>query len=176
MTKWIAVAAALALVTSCARKRSDEQVDTTDQPPRTWPNSAKSGSGSNGSAGSAGSGSATAEPPGSNAAPMTGSAGSAGPGGPSAPSTGSAGTGSGSGTTADLKPGELPAECNDFTAAMHKLAICASIPKVTRDALTVTYDEARKSWATMTPESKATIAKACKAGADSVNGSTTNCK
>nr|HEX4319102.1 hypothetical protein [Kofleriaceae bacterium] len=173
MTKWIAVAAALALVTSCARKRSEEQVDTTDQPPRKWPNSGWNGSGSNGSAGSAGSGSATAEAPGSNAAPMTGSAGpgSAGPGGPS---TGSAGTGSAA--KADLKPGELPAECTDFTAAMHKLATCASIPKVTRDALTVTYDEAQKSWATMTPESKATIAKACKAGADSVNGSTSSCK
>ena len=80
------------------------------------------------------------------------------------------------GSAAPLKPGELPAECNDYSAAMQKLAACTSIPQTTRDALKQTYAEASKSWATMTPESKATIAKACKGGADGVQAAVAGCK
>jgi hypothetical protein len=75
-----------------------------------------------------------------------------------------------------LKPGELPAECNEYSAAMEKLTSCTSIPPTVRDALKQSYDGAQKLWATMTPESKAMIAKACKGGADSVAAATTGCK
>src|SRR5580704_1182996 len=60
------------------------------------------------------------------------------PTGSAAPSTPPAG-GSGEAKPAEAKPGELPAECTEYTAAMDKLASCTAIPEATRNALKQTY-------------------------------------
>jgi hypothetical protein len=76
----------------------------------------------------------------------------------------------------ETKPGELPAECAEYTAAMDKLSSCTAIPEATRTALKQTYEDSAKSWAAMSTESKDVLAKACKGGAEAVAAATANCK
>jgi len=64
--------------------------------------------------------------------------------------------------------GDLPAECNDYKAAIEKLATCDKMPQQARDALKQAYDQASAGWANLPAESKANLATACKAGADAV--------
>ena len=67
--------------------------------------------------------------------------------------------------------GNLPAECNDYKAAIDKLASCDKMPQQARDALKQAYDQASTGWANLPAEAKANLATACKAGADAVTTS-----
>ena len=67
--------------------------------------------------------------------------------------------------------GDLPAECNDYKAAIEKLASCDKMPQQARDALKNAYDQASAGWANLPAEAKANLATACKAGADAVTQS-----
>lgn len=83
-----------------------------------------------------------------------------------------AGSATGSGDTAGAAPaaggGDLPAECNDYKAAIEKLASCDKMPQQARDALKNAFDQASAGWASMPAEAKANLATACKAGTDAV--------
>jgi len=67
--------------------------------------------------------------------------------------------------------GTLPAECNDYKAAIDKLASCDKMPQQARDALKQAYDQASTGWANLPAEAKANLATACKAGTDAVTNS-----
>jgi len=67
--------------------------------------------------------------------------------------------------------GALPAECNDYKAAIDKLASCDKMPQQARDALKQAYDQASTGWANLPAEAKANLATACKAGTDAVTNS-----
>lgn len=67
--------------------------------------------------------------------------------------------------------GDLPAECNDYKAAIEKLSTCDKMPKESRDAMKSAFDQASTSWAGLPAEAKASLATACKAGADAVKQS-----
>ncbi len=64
--------------------------------------------------------------------------------------------------------GDLPAECNDYKAAIDKLASCDKLPQQAKDALKQAYDQASTGWANLPAEGKAALKDACKAGADAV--------
>jgi hypothetical protein len=64
--------------------------------------------------------------------------------------------------------GDLPAECNDYKAAIEKLASCDKLPQATRDQMKSAFDTASASWGGMPAEAKASLKDACKAGADAV--------
>ena len=64
--------------------------------------------------------------------------------------------------------GDLPAECNEYKAAIDKLSSCDKMPQQARDALKQAYDQASAGWANLPAEAKANLATACKAGADAV--------
>ena len=64
--------------------------------------------------------------------------------------------------------GNLPAECNEYKAAIEKLSACDKMPQQARDALKQAYDQASAGWANLPAEAKANLATACKAGADAV--------
>ena len=67
--------------------------------------------------------------------------------------------------------GDLPAECNDYKAAIEKLGACDKMPKEARDAMKQAFDSASSGWTNLPPEAKAGLATACKAGADAVKQS-----
>jgi hypothetical protein len=77
----------------------------------------------------------------------------------------------GSGAAPAAGGGDLPAECNDYKAAIEKLASCDKMPQQARDALKNAYDQASAGWANLPAEAKANLATACKAGADAVTQS-----
>ena len=77
----------------------------------------------------------------------------------------------GSAAPAAAGGGDLPAECNDYKAAIEKLSSCDKMPQQARDALKNAYDQASAGWANLPAEAKANLATACKAGADAVNQS-----
>jgi hypothetical protein len=85
----------------------------------------------------------------------------------SAPAPAGSDTAAGSGA-APAAAGDLPAECNDYKAAIDKLSGCDKMPQAARDALKNAFDQASASWASLPAESKAGLATACKAGADAV--------
>ena len=67
--------------------------------------------------------------------------------------------------------GDIPAECNDYKAAMEKLAACDKMPQASKDALKQGYDAMSKGWAnagSLPPEAKKGMADACKQGADAL--------
>jgi hypothetical protein len=74
----------------------------------------------------------------------------------------------GSGAAPAAGGGDLPAECNDYKAAIDKLSSCDKMPQQARDALKNAYDQASAGWANLPAEAKANLATACKAGADAV--------
>jgi hypothetical protein len=74
----------------------------------------------------------------------------------------------GSAAPAAAGGGDLPAECNDYKAAIEKLSTCDKMPQQARDALKNAYDQASAGWANLPAEAKANLATACKAGADAV--------
>lgn len=67
--------------------------------------------------------------------------------------------------------GDLPAECNDYKAAMEKLAACDKMPQASKDALKQGYDAMSQGWAnvgSLPPEAKKAMADGCKQGADAL--------
>lgn len=77
----------------------------------------------------------------------------------------------GSAAAAPAAAGDLPAECNEYKAAIEKLSTCDKMPQQARDALKQAYDQASAGWANLPAEAKANLATACKAGADAVTTS-----
>jgi len=66
---------------------------------------------------------------------------------------------------------DIPAECNDYKAAMEKLAACDKMPQASKDALKKGYDAMSQGWATakdLPAEAKKSMADACKQGADAL--------
>ena len=72
--------------------------------------------------------------------------------------------------------GDLPAECNDYKAAIEKLATCDKLPQATRDALKQSYEQTSAAWANVPAEGKASLATACKSAADAVKQSAAACQ
>ena len=77
----------------------------------------------------------------------------------------------GTAPAAPAAAGDLPAECNDYKAAIDKLSSCDKMPQQARDALKQAYDQASAGWASLPAEAKANLATACKAGTDAVTTS-----
>ncbi len=71
--------------------------------------------------------------------------------------------------------GDLPAECNDYKAAIDALTKCDKLPQTTRDALKQSYDQTSTAWASIPAEGKAALGTACKAAADAVKQSAAAC-
>lgn len=89
-----------------------------------------------------------------------------------APAAGTApATAPAAGTAPAAAAGNLPTECNDYKAAIDKLASCDKMPQQARDALKQAYDQASAGWASLPAEAKANLATACKAGTDAVTTS-----
>ena len=66
---------------------------------------------------------------------------------------------------------DIPAECNDYKAAMEKLAACDKMPQASKDALKQGYDAMSQGWAQakdMPAEAKKAMADGCKQGADAL--------
>jgi 2-oxoglutarate dehydrogenase E2 component (dihydrolipoamide succinyltransferase) len=72
--------------------------------------------------------------------------------------------------------GDLPAECNDYKAALEKVAACDKLPAPAKDAYKNAWAGVETSLkAATTPETKAAVASACKAGADSLKQAAAAC-
>lgn len=70
--------------------------------------------------------------------------------------------------------GDLPAECNDYKAALEKLASCDKLQAAQKDAFKTAWTGIETSLkAATTPEAKAAVGQSCKAGADGVNQAAT---
>lgn len=66
---------------------------------------------------------------------------------------------------------DIPSECNDYKAAMEKLAACDKMPQASKDALKQGYDAMSQGWAAakdMPAEAKKAMADGCKQGADAL--------
>ncbi len=67
--------------------------------------------------------------------------------------------------------GDIPQECQDYKAAMEKLASCDKMPQATKDAMKQGYDAMSQGWANaagMPAEAKKAMADGCKQGADAL--------
>ncbi len=64
--------------------------------------------------------------------------------------------------------GDLPKECDDWKAAVDKLASCDKMPEAQRKAMKDAFDQASAAWANVPAEGKAALAQSCKAGADAI--------
>ena len=91
------------------------------------------------------------------------------------PGSGS-GSGSGSSATAATTPvtppagaGGMPADCNDYKAAIDKLASCDKLEAATRDALKQAYQQVSAGWPSLPAEAKANLAAMCKTALEKVN-------
>lgn len=62
----------------------------------------------------------------------------------------------------------LPKECQDYQAAIERLASCDKLPQESRDALKQSYETASKSWAALPADQMGQLAAACKAGTDAI--------
>lgn len=71
--------------------------------------------------------------------------------------------------------GALPAECDEYKAAIDALAKCDKLPQATRDALKQSYDQTSAAWASVPAEGKAALGTACKSAADAVKQSAAAC-
>lgn len=99
-------------------------------------------------------------------------------GGGSDSGSAAAGGGSGSDTAAAPAAGGstgIP-ECDDYKAAIDKLAACDAIPEATRKTMKDAFDQASGAWASLPAEGKAAAATGCKAGADAVKQAAAACK
>ncbi len=67
-------------------------------------------------------------------------------------------------------------ECDDYKAAIDKLASCDAIPEATRKMMKDSFDQASGAWASLPAEGKAAAATGCKAGADAVKQAAAACK
>jgi hypothetical protein len=87
-----------------------------------------------------------------------------------------AGSGDGSAAApAAAGGGDLPAECNDYKAAIEALAKCDKLPQATRDALKQSYEQTSAAWASVPAEGRAALGTACKSAADAVKQSAAAC-
>jgi hypothetical protein len=85
---------------------------------------------------------------------------------------GNLGSGSGSTTTAPVtpaNPGGMPAECNDYKAAIDKLAQCDKLDAATRDALKQAYAQVSAGWPSVPAEAKPGVAATCKTALEAVD-------
>jgi hypothetical protein len=71
--------------------------------------------------------------------------------------------------------GDLPAECNDYKAAIEALSKCEKLPQATRDALKQSYEQTSAAWASVPAEGRAALGTACKSAADAVKQSAAAC-
>lgn len=62
----------------------------------------------------------------------------------------------------------LPKECQDYQAAIQRLASCDKLPQQSRDALEQAYETASKSWASLPADQMGQLADACKAGLQAI--------
>jgi hypothetical protein len=70
--------------------------------------------------------------------------------------------------------GDLPAECADYKAALEKLGACDKLPAASKDAYKTAWTGVETSLTgATTPEAKAAVGQACKAGADGVKQAAT---
>jgi hypothetical protein len=67
-------------------------------------------------------------------------------------------------------------ECDEYKAAIDKLASCDAIPEATRKTMKDAFDQASGAWASLPAEGKAAAATGCKAGADAVTQAAAACK
>jgi hypothetical protein len=97
----------------------------------------------------------------------TGSA--AGSGSAVAAGSGSAGeTRSGSAAAGSDAPSGLPKECDDYKAAVDRLAACEAMSKGARETLVKAYQDASEGWKKLPDAAKDKIRVSCKAGAEAV--------
>jgi hypothetical protein len=101
----------------------------------------------------------------------------AGDGSAAAPPAGGSGDGAmnGGDNKAPANAGDLPAECNDYKAAIEALAKCEKLPQATRDALKQSYEQTSAAWASVPAEGRAALGTACKSAADAVKQSAAAC-
>ncbi len=72
--------------------------------------------------------------------------------------------------------GDVPAECNDYKAALEKVAACDKIPAAARDAYKSAWTGIETSLtAATTPETRSAVATSCKAGADGLKTAAAGC-
>lgn len=62
----------------------------------------------------------------------------------------------------------LPKECDDYKAAIDRLATCESLSAAARETFVKGYQESSGRWASMPESSKATLSTACQGGVDAV--------
>jgi hypothetical protein len=62
----------------------------------------------------------------------------------------------------------LPAECDDYKAAIDRLAACESLSAAARETFVKGYQESAARWASMPESSRATLSTACQGGVDAV--------
>jgi hypothetical protein len=108
---------------------------------------------------------------GSAAAPAAGSAEA----GSAAPAAGSGEAGSAAAAAPAAGGGDLPAECNEYKAAIEALAKCDKLPQQAKDALKQSYEQTSAAWASVPAEGKAALGTACKAAVDAVKQSAAVC-
>lgn len=70
--------------------------------------------------------------------------------------------------TPDAVTSALPKECQEYQAAIQRLASCDKLPQQSRDALKQAYETASKSWASLPADQMGQLAAACKAGTDAI--------
>ena len=109
-----------------------------------------------------GSGSAATDHAGAGPAPTAGSA--AAPVSPPPTPTPTATPGD----HAAASPGALPKECDDYKAAIQRLASCPKLAPDAKDSLVQAYEAASASWARLPEDSRKNLVGTCKAGVDSV--------
>jgi hypothetical protein len=100
----------------------------------------------------------------------SGSASGSGSGSESASASGS-GSESASGTLASMNPGGMPGPCNNYKAAIDKLASCDKLDASTRDALKQAYTQLSAGWSSLPPEAKPGISATCQTALDALNKS-----
>ncbi len=76
-------------------------------------------------------------------------------------------TGSGSAAGSDA-PSGLPQECDDYKAAVDRLAACEAMTKGARETLVKAYQDASEGWKKLPDAAKDKIKVSCKAGAEAV--------
>ncbi len=72
--------------------------------------------------------------------------------------------------------GALPAECDEYKAAIESLSTCEKLPQATRDALKQSYEQTSAAWASVPAEGRAALGTSCKAATDAVKQSAAACK
>jgi hypothetical protein len=90
-----------------------------------------------------------------------------------APTPPPAADGSGSGSAAaagsgSATPSGLPKECDEYEAAINRLATCDKMSKQARETLVKAYAEAAEGWKKLPEAAKEKISVSCKSGAEAV--------